>query len=370
MRITATLIMSSIFPSGAFLFICFKVKKSCATISTAINMQIQISIRVLLFGLFLIIADKLFFSIVSHKIVDKGINYIEEKYLMKKMVLVLLLYFLGCLLIPCLVTLAIGDREKAPHKEEVFESHEVSNPLEAEDYVIRTVASYYEDGDSKEFLKALAIVVRTYNACGRQGEITVESLTYQELKSKWGDYYPANYEAVLAAVKETEGVVLQCDEGEVLPYFCKISAGYTRSRENSCLAMVNCSEDLQAPDYMSVVTMGFSTVAEKIKKEYPDFKYEGNISESFQIISRDESGYVSELMVGNLILSGDELSEVLELNSGNFMVTTGEDKMIFTVKGVGKGYGMSLYSARKKALGGAGYKEILFYFYKNIILSE
>ena len=42
---------------------------------------------------------------------DKGIQYKEEK-LMKKIILIVLLYFIGCLLIPCLVTLAIGDMGK------------------------------------------------------------------------------------------------------------------------------------------------------------------------------------------------------------------------------------------------------------------
>ena len=71
-------------------------------------------------------------------------------------------------------------------------------------------------------------------------------------------------------------------------------------------------------------------------------------------------------MVGNLTLSGDELAEVLSLPSGNFIISSGGDNVIFTVKGIGAGYGMSLYSARKKAASGAGYEEILYYYYKNI----
>ena len=47
-----------------------------------------------------------------------------------------------------------------------------------------------------------------------------------------------------------------------------------------------------------------------------------------------------------------------------------DDNMIFTVKGIGCGYGMSLNTARHKANSGAGYEEILYYFYKNIELKD
>lgn len=289
---------------------------------------------------------------------------------MKKTVLIVLLYFIGCLLIPCLVTLAIGDDEKPPKKISVVQPDEMTQPEVIEDYVIRTVASYYEDGDGGEFLKALAIVVRTYDIIGEDLDFTPTTLTYQELQKKWGDYYSANLEAVTAAVNATEGIVMELESGDLLPYFCKVSAGYTRGRDNSCLAMVNCSEDLNAPDYMTVVSYTHSEVVDRLCEEFPDLTLEGGIADSFQVISRDEAGYVTEVMVGNTTLSGDELAKVLSLNSANFMVTPGDENMVFTVKGIGNGYGMSLYTARQKALVGAGYKEILFYFYKNIALNE
>lgn len=292
---------------------------------------------------------------------------------MKKTVLIVLLYFIGCLLIPCLVTLAIGDDKKVSEKASAVktgEATEVEETEETEDYIIRTVASYYEDGDGGEFLKALAIVVRTYDIIGEDLDFTPMTLTYQELKTKWGDYYSANLEAVTAAVNATEGIVMELESGDLLPYFCQISAGYTRGMENSCLAMVNCSEDLNAPDYMTVVSYTHSEVVNKFEEEFPDLTLDGGIADCFQVISRDEAGYVTEVMVGNITLSGDELAKVLSLNSGNFMVTPGDENMVFTVKGIGSGYGMSLYTARQKAVSGAGYKEILFYFYKNISLNE
>ena len=279
---------------------------------------------------------------------------------MKKTIFIVLLYFTGCLLIPCLVNLAIGDKEKGTVEAAGNMSY---GDVDGEDYVLRTVASYYVEGDNAEFLKALAIVVRTYESMGGSKEFTPQTLTYNELRAKWGDYYAANLEAVSVAVNETKGVVMEAKEVTLLPYFCELSAGYTRAKENSCLASVSCNEDLNATNYMTVVSYSYGEVANQLEVSE-------DISEAFQVISRDEAGYVDNLMVGNLTLSGDELARKLKLNSSNFIVTNNEEGMIFTVKGKGLGYGMSLHTARQKALQGSGYRELLFYFYKNISLNE
>ena len=248
------------------------------------------------------------------------------------------------------------------------ENDEVGNRLsDVNDYIFKTMAPYYEEGDSGEFLKALAIVVRTYYE-NNEGEdfFSPENWTYSQMKENWGEYYPAYYEAILTAIEETDGIVMTMESGEVKPYFCRVSAGYTRRLEGSCLAMVGCSEDLNSLQYMTVITLTGEKALEKIKKYHDDIRLQGDILDSFQIVSRDEAGYVTELMIGNVIMSGDDAAKIFGLPSGNFIITVSGESLVFTVKGVGSGYGMSLYSARKKAAAGAGYRELLFYFYKNI----
>ena len=299
---------------------------------------------------------------------------------MRKTVFIFILYFAVCLMIPYLITVLMGGSCRGNRAKEAANTVGSLQDSESEitdvtDYIIRTVAAYYEAGDSAEFLKALSVVVRTYlkNTEGGGTGVTPAALvprqlTYREMKDKWGDYYPAYYEAVLEAVNATEGITMSVQSGQMLPYFCILSAGYTRGIENSCLSMVNCSEDMQSPDYLSIVSFSQKDLSSKIKSCYPDVKYEGHISEAIQVVSRDEAGYITTIMIGNITLSGDELASCLGLNSGNFMITSGNDNIIFTVKGIGNGYGMSLYSARQKAAAGAGFEEILYYYYKNILL--
>ena len=301
---------------------------------------------------------------------------------MRKTVFIIILYFAICLIIPYLVTIAMGGSCKGNLTTGVANTVNPTQGMESEitdvtDNIIRTVAAYYKAGDSAEFLKALAIVARTYentmegDGTGKTPAAFVpERFTYSEMLSTWGDYYPAYYEAVSKAVIDTEGIVMKMQDGEMLPYFCLLSAGYTREISGSCLVMTGCEQDLQSADYLSIVTYSKSDVSAKIKSKYSDMSFKGEISDSIQVISRDEAGYVSEIMVGNLTLSGDEFAKIMELKSSNFMITSGEENMIFTVKGIGCGYGMSLYTARQKANAGAGYEEILYYFYKNIELTS
>ena len=285
-------------------------------------------------------------------------------YCMRKIIIIICLYLIVCMLIPYPITLVMKGNE--PKKSD--EDKEVGNELsELNDYIFKTMAPYYEEGDSGEFLKALAIVIRTYYENNEGGDFfSPENWTYSRMKENWGEYYPAYYEAILTAIEETEGIVMTMESGEVRPYFCRLSAGYTRMLEGSCLAMVGCNEDLNSPNYMTVVTLSGEKVLEKIKKHYDDVKLQGNVLDSFQIVSRDEAGYVTELMLGNIIMSGDDAAKIFGLASGNFIISVSGENLVFTVKGMGSGYGMSLYSARKKAAAGAGYRELLFYFYKNI----
>lgn len=301
---------------------------------------------------------------------------------MRKTVLFFISYFAICLMIPYLVTILMGGNCNGHKSGEIANAVVSTKDIESEitdvtDYTIRTVAAYYKAGDSAEFLKALAIVVRTYSNITKgdgTGNASAAMLpvtyTYNKMQEEWGEYYPAYYEAITEAVKATDGITMSMQEGELLPYFCEISAGYTRSVENSCLVMTNCSKDLESKDYNTVVSYKQGEVEARIKKKYSDFRYEDKISNAFQIISRDEAGYVTSIMVGNLTLSGDEFAKLLDLNSGNFMISTEGENITFTVKGIGAGYGMSLYTARQKAAAGAGYEEILYYFYKNIELTS
>lgn len=287
---------------------------------------------------------------------------------MRKTIIIICLYLSICVFLPYPITLLMQDKNNNEDKSGEPVQKSIS---EMEDYIVSRMAPYYMPGDSGEFLKALAIVIRTGEGLSDEDGLWVpECWSYSMMQENWGEYYPAYYEAIMTAIRDTDGIVMTMETGKVKPYFCRLSAGYTRIMEGSNLAMVGCNEDLSSPEYLSVVTLSGEKILSLIKKEYPTLRVHDNILNSIQIVSRDEAGYITEVMVGNINMSGDDLARVLGLNSGNFIITNSGDGLVFTVKGIGMGYGMSLYSARKKAQTGAGYREILFYYYKNIVIED
>lgn len=96
----------------------------------------------------------------------------------------------------------------------------------------------------------------------------------------------------------------------------------------------------------------------------------GNPLENISIGSRDEAGYVTEMKVGEKVISGEEFRNVMELNSSCFYMKEVEGKIRIVTKGLGHGLGMSQYGANEMALEGADYTEILSYYFKNIEISD
>ncbi len=297
---------------------------------------------------------------------------------MRKTVLKIIIYITSCLIVPFIITMFMtgvceDTQGSQTAKTVITQNDRVTRITDMTEYVMGAVAAYYKAGDSTEFLKAFAVVARTYGeyvkgdgAMVNSADLALTSFTAKEMKAAWGEDYDTYYQAVKQAVDETEGQTMTCDGELIMPYFHQISAGMTRKASEKYLAAVDCSGDMENEDYISIVEYSESDVSEKLGRKWEDISLEGGVAEAFQIIERDDAGYVSELMVGNITMSGDELASCLGLPSSSFSVSSTAGNVVFTVKGNGSGYGMSLCNARSQAASGAGYQEILNYYYKNI----
>ena len=110
-------------------------------------------------------------------------------------------------------------------------------------------------------------------------------------------------------------------------------------------------------------------LAEKLQKAdnslvlNPD-EIPGNI----QIIARDDSGYVTQVQIGTVTLSGEQFRQYLDLNSACFYIKEVEGQVRILTKGLGHGLGLSQYGANEMAKKGKDYKEILNYYYKGVEL--
>ena len=81
---------------------------------------------------------------------------------------------------------------------------------------------------------------------------------------------------------------------------------------------------------------------------------------------REESGYVKTIQVGNSSVSGEEFRKVFSLNSACFYIREIDGRVRIVTKGLGHGYGLSIYGANEMAKEGKTYQEILSYYYSGI----
>ncbi len=271
--------------------------------------------------------------------------------------------------LPVLLTLWMGGFSE----KEVVYDEEVISALEA--YVIGVVGGEMPALFEIEALKAQAVAARTYQIYQMQAQHSEDILydvgqvylTKAELMEKWGDDFEVYYSRIADAVLATEGEIMVYDNEPILAAFHAQSGGMTESSalvwggELPYLQSVSSLWDMDTADYETTV---FFTEAELYER------LEGILEESeslsFLVQSRSEAGYVLEILVGDVLLSGGELRELLGLRSTNFFVADAGNGFSFTTYGYGHGCGMSQQGANEMAKTGAGYHEILSQYYSEI----
>ena len=217
-----------------------------------------------------------------------------------------------------------------------------------------------------EALKAQAVLIRSNLAfCLQEEGMEPEELSPEaldrweilhysltELMEIWGEtLFDEYYEKIFQAVQETQGMVLTYEGRYVdLPYHA-VSAGKTRDGEllgegYSYLKAVECPGDLEAENFLQLVRL--------------------ETGEELEILSRDEAEYVTEIRQGETIMAGEEFRQAHNLASSCFTLQEQENGRIMTTKGLGHGFGLSMYQARLQACQGKTFLEILEYFYTGI----
>ena len=85
--------------------------------------------------------------------------------------------------------------------------------------------------------------------------------------------------------------------------------------------------------------------------------------DQLEVIERSETGRVTRIRVGLTALTGTEFRRALGLRSTNFEMEFSGKTVIFRTIGYGHGVGMSQTGADAMAARGAGYEEILAWYY-------
>lgn len=243
--------------------------------------------------------------------------------------------------------------------------------LSMEDYLIGVVAAEMPASFHIEALKAQSILARTYAMKAiDSGKILTDTVSTQryidkdEMEKLWGSSYSKYYEKIKQAVRETQDLVVTYQNSLIDAVYHSTSNGRTEDSENvwgnyfPYLKSVSSLFDKEASSYFKEM--------EITKKEFLNIFNISDSDYSLEILSRNKTGRVSFVRIGNKTYSGIEVRELLGLRSTDFDIFLNEDTVNISTRGYGHGVGMSQYGANGMAKEGMNYKDIINHYYTGV----
>lgn len=238
--------------------------------------------------------------------------------------------------------------------------------IDVEAYLKGTLPTVLEGSEDIEVWKALAVIERTniYKRMDGMGNIDekdleLEYMDEEELKEVWGERkYDIYSHTVEQAILETAGETIVYDGEYIDALYHKVSVGTTVSAEELLgesvpyLTAVVSSHDVEAKDYMNLVTVSKESVQE------------------LSVMESTEHGYVRKILYNGEELSGEDAQKLFDLPSLNFYVEDMGNEYRIVCLGKGHGLGMSLYGAGNLASEGKNYKDILQMYYPGTQILE
>lgn len=287
------------------------------------------------------------------------------------------------------------------------------NEVSMETYVKYVLPSEMQVNFGHEALKAQAVCARTYaysqmknQSYARYGANLDDSTAFQVYHNN------GRYPETDAAVEETTGEVISCNGKLITCYYYSTSPGVTNdmsSWENTNPAYIDIQGEEQLNGLDLTKSDDFSAYmrdeTESFDKSSPMYRWKAilNLSEiketdygkleSVKITERNDAGYVTgidlvyedetiNLKNENAIrtILGKYLQETVLNNESvrtNFtmipsacfeVVEQSGDKVVLRGGGFGHGIGMSQYGAKGMAEAGYRYKDIISYYYENVVV--
>lgn len=244
--------------------------------------------------------------------------------------------------------------------------------LALEEYLVGVVAAEMPASFNDEALKAQAVIARTYTRklinSGRKITDDVTTQVYKsndELKNMWGGSYNTYYNKIKNAVLNTEDKCVTYNGELIDAVYHSTSNGYTEDASfvwgNSVpyLKTVTSPWDTSASTFKRSTDISFLELSNKLGFDF-------NSDTIIEIISRDDSGRVLKIKIGDKELIGTYVRNLIGLRSSDFDFTINTSSVTFITRGYGHGVGMSQYGANGMAQSGYTYDQILRHYYSGI----
>ena len=265
--------------------------------------------------------------------------------------------------------------------------------VSVQDYVRGAVAAEMPPSFHLEALKAQAVAAHTYalyrqNLSRLSPDPVIQNadfsadpdhgkgyMTEEMARERYGDQFELYWSKICEAADSTLGYVLTYDGQPILAAYHSTSNGETEDAVNvwsasvPYLVPVESEGDLLAPDFATTETFTPKEVRALFSTAYPSHTFPASQEDWFVVKERSDSGYVTQIQVGDQILHGKEVRQVLGLKSSDFTVSFQNGTFAFQVEGYGHGVGLSQYGADYMARQGATFDEILTHYFTGAKLS-
>lgn len=281
----------------------------------------------------------------------------------------------------------VSDKKEIQQAEAVYKVEAVMDwgiwELPMEEYLIYRLALVMPRGYAEEAMKAQAVLLRTELVSSyRETGSRVLRVEESGLNRFYGN---GQKEDILSdcrkAVEETEGFYLVYRGEPVQASYFKVSNGHTRDagevwHTDGCpyLAGVSCEQDKASTEYSSVVNVEKKRYIELLRTRAGNDYQEDTLWQG-GLFSFDTAGYITEVVYTEegkeeIRIDGEDFRHLFGLNSAAVEMERNEENMLFHVKGVGHGFGMSQYGANCRALNGEKYDQILKEFFLGTELAK
>jgi len=253
-----------------------------------------------------------------------------------------------------------------------------------EEYTAGVVAAEMPDSYEKEALRAQAVAARTF-ALFKSKMYSGEGC----LSHKGADVYSSSgccqgytepdkkqNSGAIKASEDTKGVIALFNAHPIRALYHASSGGHTENAENVYSQALAYLRGVPSPGeeaYSRFRTEQKMTISDlrNAFSENPDVIFLDTIPlfDQIEILSRSETGRVTEVRVGLTGMSGSDFRRALGLKSALFDMDFPENDVVFTSTGYGHGVGMSQTGANAMAKNGGSYEEILTHYYTDIEIS-
>lgn len=302
---------------------------------------------------------------------------------LKKLSLYITIITLFCLLFPTCVTLIFNSKPdselyKTTQSGKSIIINNGKETMDVEEFIPCAMMGQLSIDDNEVLLDTFAIVLRTYiyNTMAGSNSINAEALnipymSHDAMKSTWKADFTDNVNKLNKIMADTSLLVIRYNDSLINPYYHTLSCGSTRDSSEEYINPIVCEADLTDHDYLSTSVYSYDTFIRTIQQINPDITISATAPlETFQIISKDSVGYVTELQIGGVSIDINTFLNTFALPSACFEVDEYNGGIRLISKGIGHGYGISLHTAKIMAANGSSFQDIIGYFYQGVTITK